>query len=222
MEPTIGDRRAKDALFDDLARVAAGLASGRRLEIVDVLAQAPRTVEDVADAIGQSVANTSHHLRTLAADGLVEGERSGRHVRYRLSSERVYDLWRALQDVAAAHRAGLAESAEAYVGDRSEIDRIDWETLRERLDRGDPIAVIDVRPAVEYAAGHLEGALSVPPDQLDTLLGDLPPDVEVVAYCRGTYCAYADLAVRRLRAAGRTAHRLEGGYRDVAALAAGG
>ena len=215
MEPSIGTRPAKDALFDTFARVASSLASGRRLEIIDVLAQASRTVDDVARAIDQSVANTSHHLRRLANDGLVTAEKDGRHVFYRLASDRVYELWHALQEVTAAHHDHLSTRVAAYAGDRAEIDQIDWETLRHRLERGDRIVIIDVRPEVEYAAGHLNGALSTPPDRLDEMLIQLPPDVDVVAYCRGTHCAYADQAVRRLRAGGRTAYRLDLGYRQL-------
>lgn len=211
---TIGTRPAKDALFDAFGRVAASLASGRRLEIIDVLSQAPRSVEAIAESIGQSVANTSHHLRRLAEDGLVDTQKAGRHVVYRLSSDLVYDLWRALQAVTAAHHDPLSPAAAAYVGDRDEIERIDWHALQERLDQGEHIVIIDVRPEVEYAAGHLEGAISVPPDRLHTLLFDIPSNADVVAYCRGTYCAYADQAVRELRARGRTAYRLEGGFRD--------
>lgn len=211
----IGTRRAKDALFDEFARVAASLASGRRLEILDVLAQAPRTVEAIADSIDQSVANTSHHLRRLADDGLVASEKNGRHVTYRLASDGVYDLWRLLQDVTTAHRRGLTESAVAYLGDRAEIDVIDWETLARRLDRGDRVVIIDVRPESEYRAGHLEGAINIPPHRLGTLTARLPAGGDVVAYCRGTYCSYADQAIRRLQAEGRRAFRLEGGYRDL-------
>lgn len=215
MKSTIGSRPAKDALFDGFARVAAALASGRRLEIIDLLAQSPRTVEDVAAAIAQTVANTSHHLRRLADDGLVDTEKRGRHVVYRLASDQVYELWRALQGVATTHHNDLTERATAYTGDRSEIDLIDWDTLQERFARGDRIALVDVRPEVEYAAGHLEGAISVPPDRLDTLTARIAPDADVVAYCRGTYCAYADQAVRRLRSDGRTAYRLDVGYREL-------
>lgn len=215
MESTIGRRAAKDALFDAFARVASSLASGRRLEILDVLAQAPRTVEDIARAIEQTVANTSHHLRRLADDGLVSSHKTGRHVAYRLASSRVYQLWYALQEVTAAHHDALPGAVLEYVGDRGEIDHIDWGTLQERIKRGDRIVVIDVRPEPEYAAGHIAGALSVPPHRLDPALRSLPVDVDVVAYCRGTYCAYADQAVRRLRAEGRSAYRLEGGYRDL-------
>lgn len=214
MSPTIGTRHAKDALFDGFARVAAALASGRRLEIVDVLAQAPRTVEEVAGALDQSVANTSHHLRRLADDGLVSSERQGRHIVYRLASDHVYDLWRALQEVAARHRPDLGERAAAYLGIRDEIAVIDGHTLRRRMDAGDDLVVIDVRPEPEYAAGHLKGAISVPPHRLDDLFAALPPEGDVIAYCRGRYCAYADQAVRRIQEAGRSAYRLADGYRE--------
>lgn len=214
MDKTIGTRPAKDVMFDEFARVAAAVASGRRLEILDVLAQAPRTVEDIAGTIDQSVANTSHHLRRLADDGLVVSDKHGRHVTYRLASQRVYDLWRALQDVTAAHHHQLEDAAQSYLGDREQIDLIDWETLNERLERGDQVVIIDVRPVVEYQAGHLDDAINVPPDRLDSLPGGLPTGGDVVAYCRGTYCAYADQAIRRLQTLGRRAFRLDGGYRD--------
>lgn len=215
MASSIGTRAAKDALFDTFARVGSALSSGRRLEIIDVLAQAPRTVEEIADNLDQSVANTSHHLRRLARDCLVTPHKQGRHVLYELASAEVYSLWRAIQDVGLAHHADLVMRAEAYLGDRSEIDTIDRETLREWLkDRDAELIVIDVRPEPEYAAGHIEGAISVPPERLDDILPSLPDTGEVVAYCRGRYCAYADQAVRRLRAEGRTAYRLEDGFRE--------
>ena len=209
-------RKAKDNLFDRFAHVAASLASGRRLEIIDVLAQAPRTVENLAAVIGQSVANTSHHLRRLANDGLVESQRDGRHISYRLASDQVYELWRAVQDVTATQDDGL-DRLESYVGDRAEIDLIDQDTLWQRLQRGDDLVVIDVRPAEEYEAGHIKGAISVPPANLAELLPELPQGVDIVAYCRGHYCAYADEAVRLLVASGRTAFRLAESYREWAA-----
>lgn len=212
---SIGSRTAKDALFDTFARVGSALSSGRRLEIIDVLAQAPRTVEEIAGNLDQSVANTSHHLRRLAEDGLVTFRKEGRHVLYELASDEVYSLWRAIQDVGAAHHAELAMRAQAYVGDRSEIDTIDREKLREWLkEKGRGLIVLDVRPEEEYSTGHIEGAISAPPDRLDEILPLLPETGDVVAYCRGRYCAYADQAVRRLRAEGRTAYRLEDGFRE--------
>jgi DNA-binding transcriptional ArsR family regulator/rhodanese-related sulfurtransferase len=214
MTSTIGTRKAKDDLFESFASVAAAMASGRRLEIIDVLAQAPRTVVEVEGALDQSVANTSHHLRRLADDGLVSTERRGRHVIYRLASDQMYDLWRALQEATAAHQPDLGHRAEAYTGARDEIPVMDHDTLRRLLDRDEDLVLIDVRPEVEYAAGHIDGAVSVPPQRLDELLPQLPGEGQVVAYCRGRYCAYADQAVRRIRASGRTAYRLADGYRE--------
>jgi rhodanese-related sulfurtransferase/DNA-binding transcriptional ArsR family regulator len=208
--PKIRERReAKDALFDAFAGVARALSSGRRVEIVELLAQGERTVEEIADAIGQSVANTSHHLRALARAGLVDSRRAGTYVHYRLASDTVLELWWAMRRVGAAQVDDLDALARAYLGDRSQVATITRVELLARLSR-DEIIVIDVRPEPEFAAGHLPGAISVPPDQLERL-DELPADRDVVAYCRGPYCVYADDAVRRLRARGRHAVRLEDG-----------
>lgn len=202
-------RDAKDAMFDAFAGVARALSSGRRVEIIELLAQAERSVEEIADAIGQSMANTSHHLRALARAGLVASRRAGTYVHYRLASDDVLQLWWAMRRVAATRVDGLDTLAAAYLGDRSQVSTITRDELLARLER-DEIVIIDVRPEPEYAAGHLPGAVSVPPDQLNEL-DELPADRDVVAYCRGPYCVYADDAVRRLRARGRRALRLEDG-----------
>ncbi|MFA9432609.1 ArsR/SmtB family transcription factor [Egicoccus sp. AB-alg2] len=202
-------RKAKDQLFDGFAAVAKALASGRRAEIVDLLAQGERRVDDIANELGQSVANTSHHLRTLARVGLLASRRTGTQVHYRLASDDVLDLWWAMRRIAATQVEGLDQLVSGYLGDREQIRTLTRQELLARLDRGD-VVVVDVRPAAEYAAGHLPGALNVPPDQLE-LLDELPGDREVVAYCRGSYCVYADDAVRRLQQHGRRALRLEDG-----------
>lgn len=207
----VGDRMAKDALFAAFADVAAAMGSGRRAEIVDVLAQGERSVDDIAAQIGQSVANTSHHLRTLARAGLVRTRRDGTRVFYALSSDRVERLWAAVRAVAEHHAAGLADLAQTYLGDRDELEAVDRHALLDRLRAGDAV-VIDVRPEVEYAAAHIEGARSVPITELHRRLRELPEDTEIVAYCRGPYCVYADDAVRHLRAAGRRASRLQDGF----------
>jgi rhodanese-related sulfurtransferase/predicted transcriptional regulator len=204
-----GRRAAKDALFDGLASTAKALSSGRRAEIIELLAQGERTVEAIAGEIGQSVANTSHHLRTLARAGLLTSRRAGTHVHYRLASDDVLDLWWAMRKVAAARLDGFERLARGYLGDRGHVDTLTRDELLERLDRGD-VVIIDVRPHAEYVAGHLPGAVHVPPDQLD-LLDELPEDREIIAYCRGPYCVYADDAVRRLQARGRRAARLTDG-----------
>lgn len=207
----MGDRVAKDALFDGFADIAKALANGRRAELIDVLAQGERHVEEVADEIGQSLANTSFHLRTLAGAGLVVTRRDKNRIYYRLASDRVIELWSALRDVAAAHHAELAALAAAYLGHRDEFDQLSRIELAARLAAGD-VVVVDVRPPAEYAAGHIAGARSIPADRLARELRTLPDDVEIVAYCRGPYCLLADDAVRLLRRKGRAARRLEDGF----------
>ncbi|MFO7779503.1 MAG: metalloregulator ArsR/SmtB family transcription factor [Nitriliruptoraceae bacterium] len=203
-------REAKDALFDGFATIAGALASGRRAEIIELLAQGERTVDEVAHEIDQSVANTSHHLRALARAGLVITRRAGTHVHYRLASSTVLDAWIALRDLAAERLDDLPTLAAAYLGDRSEVEIITRDELdRRRQDR--EVVIIDVRPAAEYAAGHLPGAISTPHDQLDQVLDTLPEQGDIVAYCRGPFCVYADDAIRELRARGRRALRLEEG-----------
>jgi len=207
----MGDRQAKDALFDAFAEVAKALGSGRRAEIVDVLAQGERSVETIADELGQTLANTSHHLRALARAGLVRTRRDGTRIYYALSSERVGALWAALRDVATEHVAGIERLARDYLGDRAGLEAISRQELADRLALGD-VVVLDVRPDAEYQAGHIPGARSMPPAELRRSLAALPKDTEVVAYCRGPYCVYADDAVRELDRRGYRARRLEDGY----------
>ena len=207
----MGDRLAKDALYEGFAEVAKALASGRRAEIVDLLAQGERSVEDVADEIGQTVANTSHHLRAMARAGVLTTRRDGTRIYYGLASDRVAELWSAMRDVAAEHVAGLEKLAAAYLGDRAGVEVVDRTELARRLRRGG-VLVLDVRPEAEYAAGHIAGARSVPVDELRRHLRALPKDADVVAYCRGPYCVYADDAVRELNRKGFRARRLIDGY----------
>ena len=205
------DHEAKLALFDAFASVAAALASGRRAEIVDLLAQGERSVEDVAQETGQSVATTSHHLRLLAKSGLARSRRDGRRVYYGLASERVAELWAAVRDVASRHVAEVSLLADEYLGERDEVEQLTAGELAERLARGS-VVLLDVRPEPEYRAGHIAGALSTPIAALDELVSTLPRRRQIVAYCRGPYCVYADDAVRLLRARGLEARRLDIGY----------
>jgi rhodanese-related sulfurtransferase/predicted transcriptional regulator len=207
----MGDRAAKDALYDAFAEVAKALASGRRAEIVDLLAQSERSVDEIAEEIGQTVANTSHHLRAMARAGVLRTRREGTRVVYMLASDHVAVLWAAMRGVAAEHVAGLDRLAQDYLGDRSRLEAVDRRELAARLEAGD-IVVLDVRPTPEFEAGHIPGARSVPVDELRQHLRSLPKDVEVVAYCRGPYCIYADDAVRMLRRRGYRARRLEDGF----------
>lgn len=199
----------KHALFEAIALMGKAFASPTRLELLDLLAQAPRSVEQLARASGQSRANTSQHLQALHAAGMVTREREGTRVRYAIAGEEALRLWLALRDASAARLAEVERAARNYLGD--DIEAIAREELLERLRRGD-VVVVDVRPAEEFAAGHIEGARSIPLDELEQRLAELPADREVVAYCRGPFCAYAHDAVRRLTAAGRSARRLEDGW----------
>lgn len=208
---TASGLQAKDALFAAFAKVGRALGNGHRLALVDVLAQGERSVEELARAIGQSVANTSQHLQVLAHAGLTRSERRGHRVVYRLAGDDVAALWQALRDVSARHVLEVEMFATAYLGDRSEIEQITSDELESRLADGSVI-VLDVRPAVEYAAGHIAGARSSPLDELVTGATEVGRGGTVVAYCRGPYCVYADDAVRFLRAHGVDASRLDVGF----------
>jgi len=207
----MADRAAKDALFDGLVTAAKALSSGRRAEIIDVLSQGQRSVEEIADEIGQTVANTSQHLRHLLRAGLVRTRRDGTRIFYDLASDRVGELWAMLRDVAAEHHAEVERLATTYLGDRTQLETVTRAELNRRL-RHRGVIVLDVRPAAEYQAGHIAGAVSMPLARLGTGVRDLPNDAEIVAYCRGPYCVYADEAIRTLRRRGRHAVRLEDGY----------
>jgi rhodanese-related sulfurtransferase len=203
------DRARKNTLFEAIALMGKAFASPRRLELLDLLAQAPRTVEDLAGASEQSAANTSQHLQALHAAGMVTRTREGTRVRYAIAGDEALRLWLALRDASVAQLAEVERAARDYLGDG--VEAIGSDELRERLARGD-VLLLDVRPVEEFDAGHIEGARSVPLDELDQRLAELPADREIVAYCRGPFCAYAHEAVRRLHAAGLNARRLEQGW----------
>jgi rhodanese-related sulfurtransferase/DNA-binding transcriptional ArsR family regulator len=207
----MADRAAKTALFDEFARAAKALASGRRMELLDVLANGERTVEALASEVGLSVANTSQHLQVLRQAGLVATRRQGTSIHYRLAGPEVFELWRALRTLARSRLAEVERLAAAYLGARDELEPVTRDELARRLQDGDKLVVLDVRPAVEHAAGHLPGAVSVPVSELRRRLAELPRDREIVAYCRGPYCAFAHEAVAVLREEGFSAWRLEDG-----------
>ncbi|GAC1521739.1 MAG: metalloregulator ArsR/SmtB family transcription factor [Thermoleophilaceae bacterium] len=202
-------RRAKDALFEAIALMGKALASPVRLELLDLLAQGPRTVEELARTSGQSTANASQHLQVLHAAGMVAREREGNHVRYALAGDEALRLWLALREASALRLAEVERAARDYLG--GDVEAIGREELIGRLSRGE-VVLVDVRPEEEYEAGHIEGAHSIPLAELDQRLGEIPKGREVVAYCRGPFCAFAHEAVRRLRAGGREARRLEDGW----------
>jgi rhodanese-related sulfurtransferase/predicted transcriptional regulator len=200
---------AKQALFEAIALMGKAFASPRRLELLDLLAQAPRSVEDIARASGQSTANASQHLQALHAAGMVTRTRKGTRVVYALAGEEALRLWLALRDASAARLAEVERAAHDYLGE--DVETIGREDLQARLANGD-VVLVDVRPPEEFAAGHIEGARSIPLAELQRRLAELPADREVVAYCRGPFCAYAHEAVRQLEDAGRTARRLQDGW----------
>ena len=205
----MSSREAKDGLFEAIALMGKAFASPVRLELLDLLAQAPRSVEELARLSGQSRANASQHLQALHAAGMVTRTRAGTRVRYALAGDEALRLWLALREASAARLAEVERAAGEYLGE--DVDSIGREELVRRLEHGD-VVLVDVRPEAEYDAGHIEGAKSVPLDELERRLAELRPDAEIVAYCRGPYCAYAHEAVRQLHAAGRSARRLEEGW----------
>ena len=205
----MGSRHEKNALFEAIALMGKAFASPRRLELLDLLAQAPRTVDELARASDQSTANCSQHLQALHAAGMVTRTREGTSVRYALAGDEVLALWLALRDASLARLGEVARAARDYLGEDVEV--ISRDELIARMGKGD-VVLVDVRPAEEYAAGHIDGARSIPLEELQERLAELPATREVVAYCRGPFCAYAHDAVRRLRATGRPARRLEEGW----------
>ena len=210
MNTQIAPVNDKSAVFEAVALMGKAFGSPVRLELLDLLAQAPRSVEQLAKASGQSTANASQHLQALHAAGLVERSREGTRVRYSLTG-RPLELWLSLRDAAATQLAEVERAARDYLGE--EVETISAEELRSRMARGD-VVLIDVRPAEEFEANHIEGASSIPHDELGQRLAELPEDREVIAYCRGPFCAYAHDAVRALHSAGRPARRLQEGVAE--------
>ncbi|MDN2495643.1 ArsR family transcriptional regulator [Nocardia sp. 852002-20019_SCH5090214] len=203
----------KAALFDEIARVGKALGNGRRLQILDLLAQGERTVEAIAHATGQNVTTASANLQSLKSGGLVEARREGTRQIYRLAGTDVARLFALVQTVAEAHLADVAVAAAAVLG--SPEDAITREELLRRHDAGE-ITLIDVRPHEEYDAGHIPGAISVPLAELAARLAELPTDRDIVAYCRGTYCVMAPDAVRIAQSSGRQVKRLDEGMLEWA------
>lgn len=205
----MGDPARKAALFEALAATGKALASGKRLELLDLLAQGERTVESLAKAAGLGLTTASAHLQILKQAGLVATRRDGVRIHYRLAGDDVAALYALLRDVAGAHQAAVPAARDAYLGpaDGEEVTR---EQLRARVQAG-YVLVLDVRPAEEYLAGHIPGAISLPVQQLADRIGELPPEAEIVVYCRGAYCVLAYDAVRLLADRGRRALRLNDG-----------
>jgi rhodanese-related sulfurtransferase/DNA-binding transcriptional ArsR family regulator len=206
---SVGDRGHKTTLFDQFARVGKALSSGKRLELLDLLAQGERDVASLATAAGLGMTTASAHLQTLRQANLVTTRRDGTRILYSLAGPDVADLYARLRDVAQSHLPDVEAARRAYLGEhggrpvtRDELQRLGQTTL---------LTVLDVRPGEEYAAGHIPGAVSIPLDELADRLAEIPDDGQIVAYCRGAYCVLAHDAVRLLRAHGRDATRLVDG-----------
>lgn len=206
----MGSHGSKLLLFEEFARTGRALASPLRVLILDLLAQGEHNVEQIAAEIGARVGNTSAQLQVLRGAGLVACRRDGARVIYRLSGDDVLELIVRAREVAHAHLGDADRAARAYLGEIDELEPVDREELLERLARGD-VVLLDVRPAHEFASGHIPGALSLPLDQLDQRIAELPRALMTIAYCRGRYCVFAPEAARRLRAAGIPARVLREG-----------
>jgi rhodanese-related sulfurtransferase len=203
-------RGFKDLIFEQFARIGKALSHPKRLEILDLLAQAERTVEQIAREAAMPVANTSQHLQVLKAARMVEVRREGLYAHYRLADEGVFRAWRAVRDLGEARLAEVDRVVESYLKDKEALEAVDAVGLMERL-ADESVVVLDVRPEEEYRAGHVPGALSVPVSSLEAALQVLPKDKEIVAYCRGPYCVFSDEAVAFLKSHGYRAIRLTEG-----------
>ena len=206
----MGDRTFKTELFGHFARVGKALSSGHRLEMLELLAQMPRTVDSLAKEIGLTLANASSHLQVLKEARLVESRKEGLFVHYRLADESVYQVLQSIRVVAENRIAEVDRLVEAYLTDRDGLEAVGFDDLSARIKAG-TVIVLDVRPMNEFEAGHIAGAVSIPHDELEARLRELPRGTEVVAYCRGPYCLMADRAVKVLRSKNRKARRLAGG-----------
>lgn len=206
-------RRNKDAVYEQLARVGKALASPKRLELLDLLGQSPRTVEELAGLAELSVANASQHLKLLREARLLESSKRGLYVTYRLAGDDVSGLLVAMRGLAESHLAELPLAVRRVLGGRHPAEPVDGPELVARVRRGD-VVVLDVRPPEEFRAGHVPGARSIPLPELAARLAELPTDTPIVAYCRGPYCIYAADAVELLRRHGYDATRMDQGVAD--------
>jgi rhodanese-related sulfurtransferase len=206
-------RAFKARLFGEFARIGKALSSPHRLHLIELLAQGERTVEQLAGELGLPVANVSQHLQVLRSARLVAARREGLYAHYALADPQVFRLWQTLRDLGQARLAEIDRVVTEYLGRRDDMEAVGADELLRRLRDGD-VAVLDVRPRQEYEAGHIAGARCVPPEELEARLRQLPRGTEVVAYCRGPYCVFADEAVALLRANGYRARRLTEGFPD--------
>ena len=211
------NRAFKDAIYEQFARIGKAVSSPKRLELLDILCQGPRTVEVLAKETGLTIANASQHLQVLRAARLVETEKEGLFVTYRLADEAVCEFFRAMRLLAESRLAEIEQIKRQFLEGKEGMEPVNREALLALVREG-AVTVLDVRPAEEYNAGHISGAISVPLKELQLRLSDLPRDQEIVAYCRGPYCVLSVLAVEMLRAKGFKAVRIEEGIQDFRAM----
>lgn len=206
-------RKFKDEIYEQFARIGKALSNGRRLELLELLAQGERSVEELAGETAMSVANCSQHLQILRAAQLVDVRRDGLYARYRLADEAVLRFWLALRELGENRLAEISRLVETFLKDRQTLEAITIDELRQRI-KSHGVVLLDVRPLEEFAAGHIPGARSIPTSELEKRLRELPKRSEIIAYCRGPYCVFADEAVRLLRSHGYRAARLDAGLPD--------
>ena len=211
------NRAFKDAIYEQFARIGKAVSSPKRLELLDLLCQGPRTVEALAKETGLTIANASQHLQVLRASRLVESEKEGLYVTYRLADPAVCEFFRAMRILAESRLAEVEQAKRQFLEGREGMEPVDREALLTRVRQG-AVTVLDVRPVEEFKAGHVTDALSIPLGELKLHLSDLPRDLEIVAYCRGPYCVLSVAAVEMLRAAGFQAIRIEEGIQDFRAM----
>ncbi len=201
----------KDSFYEQLARAGQGLANGHRLELLDLLCQGERNVDELAKEARLSMASASQHLQILHQAHLVKRRRLGTQIRYRVADPAVVGLWVALRDLAVKELPEARQLVETEFEIRDGLESIDQAELERRLTLG-KVALIDVRPHLEYVSGHIAGAISIPVEELEARIGELPRGREIVAYCRGPYCVFSGQAVAQLRRAGLRARRMAQGY----------
>jgi rhodanese-related sulfurtransferase len=210
---TFRKRQFKDSIFEQFARIGKAVSSPKRLELLDLLCQGERTVEALAAEAELSIANTSQHLQVLRTARLVETSKEGLYVTYRVADPAVGEFVRSIRVLAENQLAEVEQISRRFFDQRRDLEPIDREALVKRARKGE-VVVLDVRPAEEYRAGHIPGALSIPIRELKRRLSELPKSQEIVAYCRGPYCVFSDQAVELLRARGFQAVRLDEGILD--------
>lgn len=210
-------REFKNKIYDELSKITKALGNSRRMEIIDLLAQGPFSVEKIAEQTGLSLANASQHLQVLKSARLVETSRKGNYIYYHLQGEKVFNAWRSLRELGFAQNAEAGKMLTDFYGSNDEEDVMSLEELHGKFSE-DGVLIIDVRPGEEFERGHIKEAISIPIQELATRIKELPKNVEIIAYCRGPLCVYADEAVRLLRKKGYDARRLKEGFPDWKAM----